>query len=699
VKKTSSWFFLFFGLAIWVAVQSYLIYGPLSQRDQFPEVDDSLAYLVRTQVMEECSSLDCKALLDLKNQFDAMPPGPDMQRQSEIAGFAFPLYHPLFSTILLSINQITHDLFSTFRILWLLSPLFWGIAFACFLTSLWGRTVAGLTLILIAFKIFPGPGLHYLTPSNLTIMIALLIWARILTRNGSAPVTLILGSLLMVAIHPLGILLTLITIFLALALSEKKKRKQLYIMLLFSSVVCIPIVFFTSLADQFQVYQTVNPAHILSSFQILLNNIGKNFLEIVIQLIRYKTSFFGSLLVLFPATLVGVFYLDKGQRKNMIITLSILFLFLLSSLCHSHALTPNGSLFFRLLIPFAVILFGALPHVMYIVATNALNYAKNTTNRRATAPYSPKSLLSSVLILALLSGYILETIVPGMIHIQAMREHMIKRQPLSFHDSQVQLLLSKANPEDKILYTSTMIMASYFAHNCLQLGAIYYHPAFAKSEATSLLLQQKNLRFAVAYNPAVFHPSYTGLDEKNRCITSPEISFTPLSEPRRSDPINQEGSIPVKNFHWIEIRTNHHDAIKEIRVFVTNPGKEISLKLIQHARDFPQTAENSTTKLIIPAAWNDWITFSLRDTNQGDTYRLLLPKGDSKATIGGISFNNEHFWPWSHHATMILQGKDTETGRVELSFDPSDLLPTELENKPVTVIHDQGSSVLLEFVH
>ena len=118
MKKVSSWFFLLFGLAIWVTVQSYLIYDPLSQRDQLPEVDDSLAYLVRTQVMEECSSLDCNALLDLRTQFNAMPQGPDMQRQSEIAGFAFPLYHPLFSTILLSINRITHDIFSTFRILW-----------------------------------------------------------------------------------------------------------------------------------------------------------------------------------------------------------------------------------------------------------------------------------------------------------------------------------------------------------------------------------------------------------------------------------------------------------------------------------------------------------------------------------------------------------------------------------------------------
>ena len=129
------------------------------------------------------------------------------------------------------------------------------------------------------------------------------------------------------------------------------------------------------------------------------------------------------------------------------------------------------------------------------------------------------------------------------------------------------------------------------------------------------------------------------------------------------------------------------------------PGKEILLELIQQNDNLPRSAKSSTIKQTIYAAWSGWITFPLKHVNQGDTYRFLLPEGDSKATIGGISFDNEHFWPWPHQATMILQGKDTETGRVKLSFDPSDLLPTELQNKAVTVIHDQGSSVLLEFIH
>lgn len=689
-----SWFVLLLGLTVWVAVQSYLIYGPLTQRDQLPEVDDSLAYLTRAQVMDECLSSNCMALVDLKKQFDSMPADPDIQKQSEIAGFAFPLYHPLFSILLLSINQITGDLIDSYRILWILSPFFMGIAFACFLTSLWGRTVAGITLFLVAFKVFPDTGIHYFSPSNLVLIIALFIWARILSNNGSAPITIIVGSLILSAIHPIGILFSLITVAIALLLTEK--IKQLFISLILFSVVCTLIFLFTSLTDQFYIYLTVIPFQIFTSITGIITTVINNLVEIVIQLTRYKVALFGPVIILFPAVILGFFYLEKKRQKKMLVVLSILFVFLLSSLLHSHALTPNASLFFRIFIPFQVILFGAVAHLLYIVFVNILSFSEKDISSPPSNHYSPKSLLTSTLILALLGGYMLETIIPGMEQILMVRDFMIKRQPLSFNENQPQILLSKAKSEEIVLYTSTMIMASYFIHNCMKLGAVYYHPAFAQSEEISTLLRQKNLKYAAVYNPAVYHPTYAGLDEKDSCITSPELTFSPLSEGRKFGPINQEGAIPAKNFHWIEVHPKEYEGIEQLKVFVNNPEEQTSIELIEQVIGSIETNQ-SGSKLSISANWNGWVTFPLVHKKQGDSYKLIFPSGNTKISIGGISFDDTHLWPWSHNATLVLQGKDAATGTVQLSFNPSDLLPPELQMKAVKVIHDQGSSVLLEF--
>jgi hypothetical protein len=64
----------------------------------------------------------------------------------------------------------------------------------------------------------------------------------------------------------------------------------------------------------------------------------------------------------------------------------------------------------------------------------------------------------------------------GFEQIIAIRNHMENRQALDFEADQPNILLSQAEPEDQVLYSSTMIMAYYFIRGAMQLGAVYYHP-------------------------------------------------------------------------------------------------------------------------------------------------------------------------------------------------------------------------------
>ncbi|MEJ2717475.1 MAG: hypothetical protein P8182_10100 [Deltaproteobacteria bacterium] len=64
------WLGLLFGLLVNVSIQSAFIGFPVWTRALPPEVDDSMAYLVKTAEMESCFSQHCRALKDLREQID-----------------------------------------------------------------------------------------------------------------------------------------------------------------------------------------------------------------------------------------------------------------------------------------------------------------------------------------------------------------------------------------------------------------------------------------------------------------------------------------------------------------------------------------------------------------------------------------------------------------------------------------------------
>ena len=79
----------------------------------------------------------------------------------------------------------------------------------------------------------------------------------------------------------------------------------------------------------------------------------------------------------------------------------------------------------------------------------------------------------------------------GVEQVYATMEHTIERQPLKFSASQPKLLLSRARPGDRVLYTSMIIMPYYFIHGAMKLGAVYYHPTMRGSRLAEKWLKRK----------------------------------------------------------------------------------------------------------------------------------------------------------------------------------------------------------------
>jgi len=695
----NEWLFLLLGLVVYVGVQSYLILGPLWTRDLPPEVDDSLAFLVRTQEMEECFFQDCPALEDLRKQFQEETRDPRVSRQRTLATFPFPFYHPLFSALLLGIKKLGPDLIWAYRVLWSLAPLAFGVAFACLLSPVWGKTAAGATLALAAFKVFPCTGLHYLTPSNFAMVIAVLLWARIVQRRGDAPWTLLFGSFVLLPIHPIGGIYVLMSILIALSISGGKSRSRIWkvtVLLLMTRASGGLII---SYLDRPNVFNVLGAVDLFPSLVKVVDAYVSNIVGALASIVNLKAGLFGSLPLFFPALALGFLTLQVEMRGILLRIVLIYLVFLAGSLYHTHMVSPDADVFFRLWIPLVILLFGAVGRAFVHTLLEGLRRLKSWTQQTRRGALYDMEKLWPVLVCVVLMGYAGEMILSGSEIIEATREYMTDRQPLSFDRRQVERMLAESRPGDRVLYTSTMCMAYYFLHGAMQRGAVYYHPAFETTRVETEWLRRPDLRFAVAYNPTVYHPAYEGLDEKDRCISMPEHRYSPLGKRREHHTVDRQGWIDASEFRWIQVEPKERGSGETLRILVKNTGDPVDLiVLLGHSE------QNGTwlgeSRLPVPSQWTGWLELSLkRERGYPDytRFRLLLSGSPSGFFIGGIAFGaSASRWPWKEKASLRLMSKEWGGGNILLTFDPSEVLPFPDSSTIVDLLDDSGSSALFE---
>ncbi len=293
------WILLLLGLQIYVGMQGYFTVSPLQNWNLVPEVKDGLTYVLKSQQMLECFKQDCPALNDLREQLFGRPGGPQegseaYKQQNLAAARVFPVYHPLFSVVLIGIGKLGHmNLLAAYRLLWTLAPLIFGLAFACWLATIFDPGVAGVALILMAFKVFPDTGLHHLVPSNLDMALAVVLWARIIARRGWAPWSLFLGSLVLVTMHLIGVIYAAMAVALALLLAEPDQRRRL-LAAVGAVIACIAVVFLVA-------YFVKRPDFVLPPllpygdhpFWREVKGTGMNIIQIMVENVRLSEGLWG----------------------------------------------------------------------------------------------------------------------------------------------------------------------------------------------------------------------------------------------------------------------------------------------------------------------------------------------------------------------------------------------------------------------
>lgn len=683
------------GLLVWLGVQGYLTLYPLWTAALPPELDDALTYVLKTKQMEECFFQDCPALEDLRRQLLVPSRDPQVERERFLAASKiFPVYHPLLSAILLAVSKLGLDLVTTYKLVWSLGPLIFGLAFAYLLTVLYGLPAAGLALGLLAFKVFPDTGLHHVVPSNLAMAVAVVVWARLLARRGEAPWTLIVGALALVGLHPIGRIYAVMAALLALWAAPVRGRPKVWLPVAGAALV-VALAFLLSAVVQRP--SLFNPALLPSGespFLGMFLGAVQSLQQVVVEIIRSEGALFGAAPLFLGAVTLGWLTLPDEAR---ILTLKMIGLYLTVLLglllyVSSHA----ADVILRLWIPLVVILFGLVGQALAEAGRRCWGLLSNYLQDPHSTHAGRLQQSWPLVLLAVLAGYALQMSVAGGEQVYVTADFVRQRQPLNFSPAQPELLLSQARPGDRVLYRSFIIMPYYFIHGAMRLGAVYYHPALLGDPTETEWLARPDLRFAVTYNPTVYHPSFAGVEEHKWWITSPDFHFSPLNNPRRHGPLAREGKIPTGGLKWLEIAPQDADFPKTLTIFIHNPGKASAMELVPGRQGGDWLWER---KMIspIPAGWSGRLELDLKGTPEARRLRLQFPPGTPSYEIGGLVFGRDPLnWPWAQRAKVIAQPKGAEIGAFTLSFDPADLLPPPLNRKYIKVLDDEGSSVLLE---
>lgn len=702
------------GLLIWLVVQGTLVNIPLWNRAHLPEIDDSHTYIIRAPQMLSCFFQDCAAMDDLRAQLhnfsSGVEPGTAWQRYRAY-NRVFVVYHPLFTIVHLGIKQLAGLSWEeAYRAIWSIAPLFFGIAFGLWLRALWGAAPAGIALAILAFQVFPVQGLHFVVPSNLTLGIAALVWAHIVSRRGQTPWTLAIGGLILILMHPIGRIYTLVAAGLMIVLAGFPRRPKAWLPFLFAACLVGVAFVLPLIVERPELKLRTDPWPPGMRWQDVVVLALINGTDAVGKWARGA----GSVAVAGVGVVVGFRILGGEQRKPAFAMLALLTVFLLISLAYVFPRYP-ADLFLRLWVPVAVFLTGAIGAALWrLVQTmgtlltldeQSPSSPPGTSSARSDTftewlAQRPPVIRSALLLVGIvaLAGLALDVVVAAQEPLQATIKRMKQTEDVTLSMEQPALLLARANPGDRVLYLDEIPRMFYLTHGALHLGAIHY-PGINGSPEEAQWLQRPDLRFAVMWDPL----EALVMDEQYL-----EIGV-----------VNREGAIPVEKLRWMELELQEPVRGKPLRVLVTNRGGAAQLVAVP-LEDSGQTSQAPTAAVSadIPPASSGWISLDLEQSQGGEQasspttqpatrWRLLFSGKRQFLRIRGLVFGDDsRQWPWEQRATLrLVVGQNLSldlmhdlktTTTVTLHFDPQKILPDMLADREMTVLDDEGASVLVE---
>ncbi len=652
----SNQFFLFFAALIFFVVQFSLVAVPIVDRSLPVEVDDSFVYTLKAVQLEKCFKQDCQGLKDIWLQLAGDETSSDFKRvlkwvEYRYARIFFHVYHPAHSMVLVGIKSLGFDWVTSFDLNRLLGSILILFGIALWFSKFFEKGPAAIALILAAFTVFPDHGLHIVTPYNVSIGLALILWSYVIIRPRFLGVQLLLFSIFLLGFHPIAVVLMSMVWGIYFFDGEKWLDWRRLAWILFGFI----IIFFALYVQRtLETPMFVMPldysvdSESWSGVRGYLNNI---YAALSVFLSSTK-KFGGGVIVLFtlPLVIIGVMSTNKEHRKRQLIMFTMLASALIVSML--FVFPPHSALLFKRLWIFALLFwFGILSQgiwygIGYVRKENKLEYVvpfiKEQTLYRIFCVMTFVLVLSSIL-------YIFH----GVDHQFRELNSRINRHAFSLSVSQVNTLKNKIKPKDIIFYSDGSKISSklpgsvpilfYFIHGMMDSHTFFEPLSLEK-------VQETNARYYVGWSP------YMGL--------------------------------PTAADKHISLSIEDRLVLSSKAVFELN---DVSLRFEESGLDFVILATSSDRKehkltLKSSEKWQKiW-------TEINDPIVKIEIVSASKLSLSGfrIHENTELRWPWGEGVRLQIISKHNEQA---ISFSPLDLMP----GYKISILNDEGSTILAAF--
>jgi hypothetical protein len=681
-RRTSLIIFIF-GLILFCGVQGYLAISPLASRSGLPEYDDTLNFLVRTEIMRSCPDNDCPAIKDLKGQLYAVSKNQKINEVRGYGHFVFPRYHFLFSWLLRGIDHFTNDLISAYRVLWYAAPFIFAVCIAYFMTMMFGLPAGGLSLWALAFTVFPSNGIHLIVPSVISLIVALVLWGRIYQAVRPPYISFIVLSCLSILFHPIGIGYCLIACFiLVYRHGLTGMNKILIVSAMLVGVACVVLF-----------YNEIFPNGIIASFfsgnaDIANPKTPKSPLLVLgLELFRARKSIIVSLPLYLLAIVFGYIYLGFNKQQNIKATLYPLLLIMLMTLFFIHPAMGPGDLFLRFVIPLIMMSVGlAATCCLGGLRFAALEYEKQESPSKLTNVNT--KVLWHLSIAVLSAGLIANLIMSGAEIVEIVAQHYKYRFPYNFSEEQVAKVLNDSEPDDRIVYTTRMGMAAFLIYGGLKRGAVYADKIFDGDQTTDKFVTNPRNKYVVSYNPSVYVDDFRWMDEKRWSDQLETSYYSPVYFNRYYNQPHFEGMVSGKNLDSIKIVIKDIAKTKSVKIKLVNMGKR---------RSIISKSTNRPRQIIdLPSKEYKDLVFEISPNNH--LGEILLSNLDQNIAIKCIKIDeSSNNWPWNQKC-IVYVNVFTRVGlrQRRIDFDIASLIPSSLESSNVYVFDDSGSLVVLK---
>lgn len=687
-----AWSVFALGLAVFLVLRIGLILLPMQARSAPIEADDAYNYILKAVQMESCFRQDCPALEDLRTQLTAPSPHRGLAGvRGKEYWRGFFVYHPLHSALLVLLHRVGLSWEEAYETIQLAGAIVSHLIIAYWLVTLWGPGPAGITLALLAFM----PSFSFARPNDFALGAAMLVWARLSAREGAAEWSLALGTLAMVAMHPMGRVYAIASIVLFLLFTRRQAKRTRSLVAILFSVLIIGVSFLLPFIVNRPELRGI-PYGLPTDGLSIARNLGKFGLIVM----ETWAAHYGSIVSAVIITALGFLSLPPVRRSAVVKNSLVLAGLLMMSLLYVFP-GRSAELSERVWIPMAILLTGAVGQVAWHLLIEASSHLVHNRQRIfselarlrtgfAALPAMPTRVLVFVFAGVLVAIRVELGIVHGVSDIRTVIERRGEKQRFALELAQPKFMLSQARSSDMVLYLDEVPMHFYLTHGAIQMRALYYPALVHPSEAVLLVPERKS------DSPRIYRPVATDALAETAWLKSEAPRFLVGWNPIQQLPEShcREAMIDLAAFSRVEYVSREPIALEDLRLSLVNRGGEASLRVmpLSEAGDVLD-AETIFTR--VSGGWSGWVKLPMRVSSQTNRFRLDV--GGAVFLTGMRVGDSELSWPWDQRATLLFHGKSDGLIR-SIRFDPDELFPVRGLPVSVRILNDRGPTLLAEFV-